>query len=466
MGPKIPLFLVFVVLGHPTIGKDAKSPSNGTDSASTAVAAEAPRLITVARDERLQLTMGKPTVVMGNGGYQPFLFCTSRGTLFCQAQLDEKPFGTKGKRVYHLRIGTAISRDGGATWKRWTHKENHDDVFIEGGAIERKDGTIIMLDTFVMPGSKTDHGIGELWKSRDDLHSLEGPTAVDFYLPKISWSGSTDDDADIQRNYARLHRSIIEMPNGDLLALMYSQFAGDTAPSAYLASMIKCREVLVRSRDRGATWSYVSTIGVDGAVGTEGFDEGTLVRVSRGAHAGRLLCLMRTGRDLYGSHSDDDGLTWVRPLPVHFPGIDIYDTAKWEHLFVDTKAPGYVPTDEMIGNLVDPDLIEMQNGTLVCAVGVRIPARKSLFQNWRAPQNGNYLVFSLDGGDTWSHVVQYTSGTPTTHYAGVREIAKDLLYVVYDNSIWKQHSKEIKTDHNTMGFQLTVRRTDRASGGK
>ena len=41
---------------------------------------------------------------------------------------------------------------------------------------------------------------------------------------------------------------------------------------------------------------------------------------------------MRTGRDLYEAHSDDDGQTWSRPVPVHFPGIDIYDTAKWERL--------------------------------------------------------------------------------------------------------------------------------------
>lgn len=466
----ISLFLGLAVLLHPLIGMEAESPPNKTGPAATPVAVDSPRLITIANDDRLQLTMGKPTVVMTNGGYQPYLFSTKRGTLFCQAQLDEKPFDTKGKMVYPMRIGTAISRDGGTTWKRWTHKENHDDVFIEGGAVQMEEGTIIMLDTFVMPGVKMDHGIGELWRSHNDLQSLEGPIDVDFYLPTVQWGGSTDDVATIHRNWVRLHRSIIEMPNGDLLAAMYFRMAGDTAPSAYLPSMLKCRDVLVRSRDRGATWSYVSTIGVDGGVGTEGFDEGALVRVSRGPHTGRLIYLMRTGRELYGSHSDDDGVTWVRPLPVHFPGIDIYDTAKWEDLFVDKKAQGYVPTDEMIGDLVDPDLIEMQNGTLVLSVGVRIPARKSLFENWRAPQNGNYLAFSLDGGDTWSHVVQYTSGTPTTHYAGVREIAPNLLYVVYDNSIWKHHidlkfSPDAEAEHGTIGFQLGVKRSDMSHSG-
>ena len=122
---------------------------------------------------------------------------------------------------------------------------------------------------------------------------------MDFYLPKLVLGG-TDDRKDIARDYARLHRSVIEMPNGDLLALVYSQFEGDTAASAYLATMFKSRNVLVRSRDRGASWQYVSTIAVDGGVGTEGYDEGTLVRVSRGRHAGRLS----------GGDADRAGAVW------------------------------------------------------------------------------------------------------------------------------------------------------------
>ena len=35
-------------------------------------------------------------VVMTDGGYQPYLFCTSRGTLFCQAQLDQEPIQPLG----------------------------------------------------------------------------------------------------------------------------------------------------------------------------------------------------------------------------------------------------------------------------------------------------------------------------------------------------------------------------------
>ena len=38
-----------------------------------------------------------------------------------------------------------------------------------------------------------------------------------------------------------------------------------------------------------------------------------ICRVSKGPHAGRLICLMRTGRELRESISDDAGTTWSAP---------------------------------------------------------------------------------------------------------------------------------------------------------
>jgi hypothetical protein len=392
-------------------------------------------------------------VIKGHGGWQPFLFCSSQGTLFCQAQLDTPPFHSKGKMVYPHYIGSALSRDGGATWSRWTHAEGHDDVNIEGGVVQCADGTILFLDTYVMPGARPDHGIGEVWRSHDDLRTFDGPTFVDFYLPGINWTGSSD-DMGRPHQAARLHRSIIALPNGDLLTTMYSWFGADSAPCPYIPSMKKTRTVVIRSTDQGASWAYLATVAVDGAVGTEGFGEPVLERVPSGRHAGRLLCLMRTGRELYGAHSDDGGRTWSHPLPREFPGIDLYDITRWERLFPQAAAGANVPSDQMFGAEVDPDLIAMKNGTLVCTVGVRIPQRL-YHENWHVPQNGDYLAFSGDGGDTWSHVVQFRSGSPTTQYMGVREIAPDTLYVVYDDSVWKK-----PVPGGTMGFRLKVERTD------
>jgi hypothetical protein len=388
--------------------------------------------------------------VMPGDGRQPFLFLSAKGTLFCQAQLTAAPFHSKKKQVYLIRIGSAISRDGGRTWKRWTHQENHDDVNIEGGAVQCADGTIVLLDTFVMQGSKPGHGVGEVWKSHDDLRTVEGPFWVDFSLPHIVWSGSSN-DVGISEASARVHRSVLELPGGDLITTMYCRFEGDTAPSGYMPTMLKSRTIIVRSHDQGASWAYLSTVGVDSGVGTEGFGEPVIARISSGLHSGRLICVMRTGRQLYQSHSDDNGVTWEHPRPMRLPGLDIYRVHDWEGLFgYDPKAPDYVPRDEMNGSMVDPELIQMSDGTVVCGFGLRAP-EKRYKEHWTAPRNGNYLAFSADGGDTWSHIVQYRSGAPTTHYMGVREIRPGVLYVVYDDSMWKMPGA-------AQGFELDVRR--------
>ncbi|MEO6874257.1 MAG: hypothetical protein ABI222_05500, partial [Opitutaceae bacterium] len=206
------------------------------------------KLVVLHNDLDYRFVMHDPAVVMRGDGRQPFLFLTAKGTLVCQAQLAAKPYGTKKKMVYPVLLATVVSRDGGKSWNRWTHEENHDDVNLEGGIVQCADGTILALDSYVMPGEKKDHGIGELWKSHDDFRTLEGPSWVDFFLPTIQFAASTDDGGR-PHAAARLHRSIIELPNGDLLTTMYAQFAGDTASAGYIASMKKSRTVVIRSGD-------------------------------------------------------------------------------------------------------------------------------------------------------------------------------------------------------------------------
>jgi hypothetical protein len=92
--------------------------------------------------------------------------------------------------------------------------------------------------------------------------------------------------------------------------------------------------------------------------------------------------------------------------------------------------------NEYIGAVVDPDLIELRSGLLVAAFGVRIPPR-ACFANPKHPWNGNYLAFSRDHGDTWSHVVRLTSGVSTTHYMAIEEMPTDSeIFVAYDFGYW------------------------------
>jgi hypothetical protein len=95
----------------------------------------------------------------------------------------------------------------------------------------------------------------------------------------------------------------------------------------------------------------------------------------------------------------------------------------------------------------DPDLIEMQDGTLAMAYG-----HKPDYQ-----EHGNYLAFSVDHGQSWSHVVPISS-TVTRAYCGVRELAAGELFVVYSTSDAKTAQEYGTAKYNTMGRSVRVSR--------
>ncbi len=109
--------------------------------------------------------------------------------------------------------------------------------------------------------------------------------------------------------------------------------AGPAAHAGDHAVVAERPEVI--SRDHGRSWSYASTVAVPPHE-TEGFNESVLVQVTTGARAGRLICLLRTGRELCQSHSDN-AATWSEPRPI-LAGIDVESTAVAERLFPDAAA--------------------------------------------------------------------------------------------------------------------------------
>lgn len=391
---------------------------------------------TLVNDHRLHLKFGSERMIMKDG-LQPSMLSTKKGTLIVQAQLSTKPLPSQ-RIFYPYAIATVISRDGGQEWKTFPLKAGENGLNMEGGAIQLRDGSIIALETYVTPGKKPGQGVGLLYSSRDDWKTLNGPEDVTFNMPGANFYGSSDDGGR-PHTAMRLHRRILELPGGDLLTTIYGWMEGDNEPSGYTPTMKKTRVMLFRSSNKGRVWDYVSTIAVDPKVGTEGFGEPVIVRVSKGIHKGRLICQMRTGRDLYEAISEDEGKSWGKAKPRVFANLDVYKTDEWAEMFKGVKRGGILVKDnpnEFIAAMVDPDLLELRSGILVAAFGLRIPARAN-FANPKHPWNGNYLAFSLDGGDTWSHVVRMTSGVSTTHYMTVEETPKDnTIFVAYDFGYW------------------------------
>ncbi|MGF7080211.1 sialidase family protein [Mucilaginibacter sp. UYCu711] len=391
---------------------------------------------TVLADRRIKLDFSKEVMVL-NDGLQPSMLCTRKGTLIVQSQNHNKPL-PQARIFYPFAMSTVVSRDGGETWNDFPLKEGDNGVDIEGGITQLKDGTIIALETYVTPGDKPDTGAGLMYTSTDEYKTLQGPFDITFDIPNAEFYGSADDGG--RPHIAmRLHRRILELPNGDLLTTIYGFQKGDDEPCPYQPKMKKSRVMLFKSKNKGKHWNFVSTVAVDKKVGTEGFGEPVIARVSKGPKAGRLICQMRTGYELYSNHSDDGGKTWTKAKPLVYANLDVYKTSDWAAMFKDVKRKGVLVTPdspELIGAVVDPDLIETRSGILVAAFGVRISAKLC----WTIPThpwNGNYLAFSLDHGDTWSHVTRLTTGIDTTHYMCVEETSKNNeLFVVYDFGHW------------------------------
>ena len=392
--------------------------------------------LTVQADKRVSLSFSDERMVLDDG-LQPSMLCTRKGTLVVQAQNSHRVLTPQKRMTYPYELSTVVSRDGGTTWTPALPPDANK-VNLEGAIHQLPDGAILALDTYVVPGDRPDAGVGMLYTSTDEYRTLQGPMDVRFHLPNANFNGSTDDGG---RPYLaeRLHRRIVEMPNGDLLITMYGLLQGDTTPAGYAPTMKKTRVMLFRSKDQGRNWEFVSTVAADPSVGTEGFGEPVITRVAHGRHAGRILCLMRTGNEMYAAVSDDDGRTWSKPQPKVFAGRDVHKTSEWAEMFKDVKRNGVLISQnpvEFTGAVVDPDLIALRNGVLVASFGVRIPARAA-FAHPQHPWNGNYLAFSLDHGDSWSHVVQLTSGVLTTHYAALEEMPeKNEFFVAYDFGHW------------------------------
>ena len=104
------------------------------------------------------------------------------------------------------------------------------------------------------------------------------------------------------------HRSIVELPDGSLVATIYGTRDGDQ----------KYTSALMHTTDAGKHWTFRSVIAHSETVGKEGFCEPALVRLANGD----LFCALRVGGPLHTTRSADNGQTWSPPEVVADHGVD------------------------------------------------------------------------------------------------------------------------------------------------
>ena len=113
-------------------------------------------------------------------GLQPSMLYAASGTLVVQAQVPEKPFPSN-RMTYFSAMSTVVSRDGDEVDPS-SAEARRKRLESGGGAVQLRDGTILALDTYITPGKR--EGVGQLYTSKDDWRTLQGPKDVPFDLPR------------------------------------------------------------------------------------------------------------------------------------------------------------------------------------------------------------------------------------------------------------------------------------------
>jgi hypothetical protein len=371
----------------------------------------------MTKTERMPHVEVGPERMVMTDGIQPYLCSSSKGTIYLQGQLTPPLNYSYGKRNHASPTGNALSRDAGQTWERWIPKAwSKRQPMIEGAATELSDGALLMIEWIAVPASQRGTFAAVLWELHDDLQTVAGPIRATVKLPQAR--RRMFDDGGHPFEGICFHRSLLELSNGDLLATAYCSFEEDTGTCTYQPKMPRLRTVLLCSSNRGRHWEYVATIAADDLTGDEGFNEPVIVRLTNGICAGRFVCLMRIGGDepIHQSVSDDDGMTWSKPRTLPFRGVD-------------------------------PDLLELPDGTLICSFG-----RRS--KTWRKPRpspaSGPFVVLSNDGGTTWQQPVKIPiepySNTPwSTCYTALHLVGPNEVIVFYDVGRWNQPIRYISS---------------------
>jgi sialidase-1 len=197
-------------------------------------------------------------------------------------------------------------------------------------------------------------------EARQAILNQPGQTDLGSYITTSTDNGYTWSPAKFIKTSSMPYSSVegptdapIEMPDGSLIMAIigYSPHGQKGNRAA----------ALIRSTDKGTTWSHVSLIATDPGAKLGGFMEPGIVRTK----TGRLVVALRnhgTEQAIWVTHSDDDGKSW---------------------------AP--VKQTAMIGHPVD--LIQLKDGRLLASYGIRPGSHTT--------PGGIRACFSKDNGVTW-----------------------------------------------------------------
>ena len=339
--------------------------------------------------EITEIVVGPQTKIPWKGGYGVFSARLNDGTVV---------MADGGKMLF--------SRDGCKTWQ--------DGPVLGTQFVQCKDGTIIGTDGSAKATEKPGHYEMTVYTSTDNGKTVQRSAAPVVVMEAADYM--TGDDYK-RRTALVICNGIVELADGSLLATGYGNFKTDKVPIKGFGGkdgLCMYRTYTIKSTDRGKTWAYESTVAYDGVTGQESFCEASLINLGND----ELLATMRTGRysPFHQCRSLDGGKTWGEPESTHVLGL-------WNGLAM------------------------LDNGVLVSAYGWRSvkPGNEayveayedfmkryvddSIYKKPDMDDAGDYVMFSTDGGRTWTHHTLMAT-RPTAGYVSVAPVGPDSFIVL------------------------------------
>ena len=338
---------------------------------------------------KVNITVSQPRTISRSTGHHWFphtMLKQADGTIYLGFSVGADHPDNLDDMVHGLPHVLFESRDQGWNWFFTASQRICHDPWPLGTL---GDGTVLSLNGVFMKPSGELYGIGCL--SAGDQVFVE-PKEVPIHVPP-DLVRPMDPPGPGKTKVEMCLGRITELPGGEILSASYGRFQED----------VSRRVFILKSTDRGAGWSYLSTVAADpDQEYPEGPNEAGIACLPNGD----VLCVMRTGTTvpMIQSRSSDGDQTWSAP-------------------------------ETLATNGVCPSLLRLESGILACSFG-------RLDDN---PSEGNAISFSRDGGETWTERIVIAKG-PSTGYTSMVEMAPgEILYAFDDLGFGWERCNTIKT---------------------
>ena len=283
-----------------------------------------------------------------------------------------------GRHTVTERQRALVSRDGGQNWKQ--RRPPIPALVLSDGSCLAVAGRGIQMK--IVDDRSFAFGI---------YRSLDNWKAIETVLAKISWP--------LPMESAFLSGRPIQLADGTILVGLYGKAPGQ---ARYTSGVMA-------SADHGKTWHFQGVVArppYPKGSGSDGACEGALAQLANG----EIVCVMRTGGratdSMLQSRSPDGGASWGEPELLGTPGG------------------------------VDPSLLRLENGVLVCSFG--------------RPHIS--LMFSEEGtAEDWTAPFVFYRG-PGDHYTSLWQAGSDSFLLMWCHSGFGGHNIDGKSEVNSTEF--------------